>query len=70
MAKKFGKFHVECDMHGTTISATSHRLTAGCLDEAEIDWHINSLQNDLEACRREMKRNAKYGRHALVFQRA
>ncbi len=69
MTGKLDKFYIEYGIHGATLNVTSLRLTPGCLADGEIDWYVDALQADLEACRREMKRRAIKEKDA-IFQKA
>ena len=69
MIGKLDLFRIECGIHGAAIIANTDRLTSNCLADGEIDWHIEALKADLDACGREMKRRAKKERDALFLQR-
>jgi hypothetical protein len=62
------KFHVEHDVHGGRVMARTHRLTASCTSDAEIDANIQMLKDDLDACGREMKRLAKVNSSGSLFE--
>ncbi|HET7282638.1 MAG TPA: hypothetical protein VFI67_10000 [Sphingomicrobium sp.] len=62
------KFHVEHGMHGVRVLARSSALTGYCGDEQEIDEAIAMLKDDLEACRREMKRLVEVNSRGAMFE--
>ncbi len=70
MTGKLGKFRVEYSMHGAAVIATADRLTCNCLAEGEIDAAIQSVKDDLDACAREMKRQARRYRDSAFLERA
>jgi hypothetical protein len=67
MTGKLGKFYVEYGIHGGRVMTTSHSLTAGCLHNDEIDSAIQLLKDDLDACAREMKKQAIRKRDAFLL---
>jgi hypothetical protein len=62
------KFHVEHGVHGTRVLARSHELTGYCLGDDEVDAAIQALKDDLDACRREMKRRLDVDRRGALFE--
>ena len=62
------KFHVEHGIHGTRVLARSQQLTGDCLEDHEVDSAIQMLKDDLDACRREMKRLLDVNRRGSMFE--
>ena len=63
-----GKFYVEHGIHGARVMARSLQITAGSIDDGEIDTNIEMLKDDLEACAREMKRLIRLNRTGSLFE--
>lgn len=62
------KFHVEHGVHGVRVLARSQQLTGDCLTDQDIDAAIQMLKDDIEACRREMKRLLEVNRRGAMFE--
>jgi hypothetical protein len=43
-----GKFYVEHGIHGARVMARSLQITAGSIDDEEIDTNIEMLKDDLK----------------------
>ena len=63
-----GKFYVEHGIHGARVVARSLQITAGSIEDEEIDTNIQMLKDDLEACAREMKRLIRLNRTGSLFE--
>ncbi len=63
-----GKFHVEHSVHGARVMARSLQLTSDCIEDDEIEIAIRMLQDDLDACAKEMKRLVKVNRSGALFE--
>jgi len=63
-----GKLHVEHGINGARVLARTHELTPTCIEDSEIDAHIQLLKDDLDACAREMKRLIKVNRCGALFE--
>jgi hypothetical protein len=59
MPKPLYKFRVDQGIHGAVIMSAAGQLTPGCISDGEIDTCIQLLKEELDACRREMKRLRK-----------
>ena len=59
------KFHVEHTVHGARVMSRSLQLTSDCTEDGEIDTAIQMLQDDLDACAKEMKRLVAVNRASL-----
>lgn len=70
MPNKLGKFRIDYSIHGAAVVATSERLTVNCLADGEIDHEIERLKKELDACGREMKRQARAHRDNVFLGRA
>ena len=62
------KFFVEHAAHGAKVMVRSFQLTANCRSEEEIDAAIDLAIDDLEACRREMKRRVALDHRGSMFE--
>lgn len=68
MTGVLGKFHVDHDNHSVRLVARSHRLSANCATDAEIDTAIQMLKDDLDACACEMKRIVALNSRSALFE--
>jgi hypothetical protein len=60
-------FGVEHGVRGAKVLARSRDLTADCISDAEIESNIEMLKDDVDACRREMKRLVRPNRSGSLF---
>jgi hypothetical protein len=56
MASTVKVFGSECDIHGARVFVTREPLTPSCLTDAEVDFHIQLLKDDLDAVAVKMKK--------------
>lgn len=55
MARIIGKFDFDESIHGVRFTSAALGLSPGCLSDGEIDAHLESLKNDLDAVATRMK---------------
>jgi hypothetical protein len=62
------KFYVEHGAQGARVMTRASRLTGNCTSDEDVEIAIRMLQDDLDACGKEMKRLLEVNRRGAMFE--